>query len=162
MEQSDESDADTTDYEPETSDMTLNLLQVQLSLNFINKTRMHSSRMRTDGSLTVSRSICLWHACPPLPRMPPCHVHPLPHMPPTTHPLPCMPTPPCMPPPYTLPHPPPCMPPCDTRPSPPNHAPPTTHAPPITPPPPYDIQWTSPRPVQTCSFEDTKLVSIFA
>ena len=83
------------------------------------KTRMHSSRVRTTRSLTVSPySIvfargCVWHvpstthaphcACP-LPCMPPCHTCPLPHMPPchtcplchacppATHaPLPCMP-----------------------------------------------------------------------
>ena len=49
------------------------------------RTRMHSSRMRTARSLTVSRSIC--HVCPP-PHTPPyhalvpCHACPLPHIPP--------------------------------------------------------------------------------
>ena len=63
-------------------------------------TRMHSSRIHTAHSLTVSRSIC--HACP-------CHT-----CPPAMHtPLPCMP-PPCTPP-ATHTHPamhipPPCMP----------------------------------------------------
>ena len=69
---------------------------------------MHSSRMRTARSLTISHSIC--HAHPhharPLPCMhpPPCTppgMHaPLPHMPPM-HPPPHTPPPPCMPP---LPH----------------------------------------------------------
>ena len=63
-------------------------------------TRMHSSRMRTARSLTVSRSrsirqgggMCATHtprhACPLLPHTPPpamhapCHTHPLPHTPP--------------------------------------------------------------------------------
>ena len=78
-------------------------------------TRMHSSRMHTARSLTVSRHIpCMppgCHACPPLPHMPPgCHAHP----PAATHPpaamhappaamhapqLPqCLPWLPCMPP----------------------------------------------------------------
>ena len=55
--------------------------------NNTEKTRMHSSRMRTAHSLTISHSIC--HACPhhahPLPCMLPCHSCPLPCMPPTTH-----------------------------------------------------------------------------
>ena len=55
------------------------------------KTRMHSSRMRTARSLTVSRSIC--HTRPP-PCMPPAMLTSLPCMPPAMHaPLPCM--PPC-------------------------------------------------------------------
>ena len=65
------------------------------------KTRMHSSRMRSARSLTVSRSIWVGgacHACPaathtPLPCMPPAthaphHACPPPHAPPTMHP-PC-------------------------------------------------------------------------
>ena len=110
---------------------------------------MHSSRMRTSRSLTVSRSIC--HTCPP-PCTPLCHTHPPLCMPPSaTHgplprrPLPCMPPchacpppchacpPPCMP----SPTPRPCMPPHHTCPS--HHTlPPATHAPPAmhaTPPP---------------------------
>ena len=81
---------------------------------------MHSSRMRTTSSLTVSHSVC-WghvchaypphiasathapphchachpcHACPPLPCLPPPTMHiPLPHMPPPAMytSLPCMP-----------------------------------------------------------------------
>ena len=69
------------------------------------KTTMHSSRMHTARSLTISRIIC--HACPP-PHTPPAmhnpppamhippamHTTPLPSMPPChTHPLPCMPLP---------------------------------------------------------------------
>ena len=65
-------------------------------------TRMHSSRMRTARSLTVSRSIC-WGVCMPPAMHAPCHTHPLPCMPPT---LPC--TPPPLP---HTPHPPPHMPP---------------------------------------------------
>ena len=63
---------------------------------------MHSSRMRTARSLTVSRSIC-WrgHAChtclpamhAPLPHMCPFNVLPVPHMPPSTTHAPAMHTP---------------------------------------------------------------------
>ena len=68
-------------------------------------TRMHSSRMRTARSLTVSRSIC--HACPL------CY----------THPSPCHACPP------------PCMPPAmHTHPHHAMHAPPTMHAPHACPP----------------------------
>ena len=63
-------------------------------LKYYFMTRMHSSRMRTARSLTVSHSIC--HACPPAmhvpqPCMPPSHTCPLSHacslpcMPPATH-----------------------------------------------------------------------------
>ena len=94
---------------------------------------MHSSRMRTASSLTVSHSIC--HAClntthvPPvmhasLPCTPPLATHtPMPHTcPPAMHtPLPCTPPAmhallPCMPPAMHIPmphtHPLPCIPPC--------------------------------------------------
>ena len=97
-------------------------------------TRMHSSRMRTARSLTVSRSI--FHAQPP---SPPCHATPVAmhaslathapchtcpcHAPPTIHaptthaPLSCMPPPlPCMPPCYACPL--PCMSPCHACPLP--------------------------------------------
>ena len=51
-------------------------------------TRMHSSRMRTALSLTVSRGIC--HVRPP-PRTPPAMQPPTMHAPPAMHaPLPCM------------------------------------------------------------------------
>ena len=88
------------------------------------KTRMHSSRMRTARSLTVSRSIC--HACPPAMNIP-HHAHPLQCMPPamqapTTH----APAPPathapchaCLHHACALPHMPPhhaCHPPCTDR-----------------------------------------------
>ena len=61
--------------------------------NDTNRTRMHSSRMRTACSLTVSHGIC--HTCPnpamhaPLPCMPPTMHTPLPCTPYHTHPLPC-------------------------------------------------------------------------
>ena len=109
---------------------------------FTMTTRMHSSRMRTARSLTVSRSIC--HACP-LSCMPPCHtcppaMHPpAMHAPPATHTFPAMHAPlPCMSP---LPHMPPvpCMPPATHTPLPClsplphmpscNAHPPATHAP---------------------------------
>ena len=82
------------------------------------RTRMHSSRMRTACSLTVSCSICGGvggHACPchtcphhahPLLCMPLCHACPPPHTPPTMHaphhtcsPTMHAPSPSCMPPP---------------------------------------------------------------
>ena len=85
------------------------LIQYAVNVFLLKLTRMHSSRMRTVRSLTVSRSICwggvggghVWHACPPAmyvsPRhtCSPCHTHtptthitPLPHMPPpATHAL---------------------------------------------------------------------------
>ena len=94
---------------------------------------MHSSRMRTARSLTISHSIC--HACPP------CHTclptPPATHAPHHAHPLPCMPLPytpparyapnamhtplPCTPPTMHTPPPhmpPPCMPPCHAHPPP--------------------------------------------
>ena len=84
-------------------------------------TRMHSSRMHTACSLTISCSICWgrvqWWArqlCP-LPCMPSAMHVPLPCMPPAMHvPLPCMPPAmhaplPCMPPTMHAPcHTPPC------------------------------------------------------
>ena len=76
------------------------------------KTRMHSIRMRTVGSLTVSRSI--WHGggCMPC--------TPLPHTPPTTHP-PCHAChPPCTPPAMHTPL--PCTHPCHAH-TPGTHAP---------------------------------------
>ena len=60
--------------------------QTVLQLN--NKTRMHSSKMRTARSLTVSRSICrghAWHACLPAMHAPRHACPPLPHMPPAMH-----------------------------------------------------------------------------
>ena len=89
-------------------------------------TRVHSSRMRTARSLTLSRSIChtctphhtppTTHAPPPLPCMPPCHAHPLPCTPPCQAcppamyaPLSCM--PPATQPPPCYACPPPCTPP---------------------------------------------------
>ena len=60
---------------------------------FLYLTRMHSSRMRTTRSLSLSRSICRGTCMPPLPHTTPhhhaCprHACPPPHMPP----LPCMP-----------------------------------------------------------------------
>ena len=91
------------------------------------QTRMHSSRMHTACSFTVSHSIC--HTCTPchaqpLPCMPPCHACPLPCMPSCHAPLPH--TPPCMPPAMYAPL--PCMPPCHSYP-PAMHAPSATHAP---------------------------------
>ena len=78
---------------------------------YAEQTRMHSSRIHTTLSLTVSHSICcgmhpppptlhapLCHTCP-RPCMPPCHACPPPHMPPTMH-APCHACPP--------PHMPPC------------------------------------------------------
>ena len=112
------------------------MLQQGLKKNMF--TRIHSSRMPTAGSLTVSPYLivfaggacvaCTPLPCTPLPCMPPCHapchVCPLPHMPPTMHaPLPCTP-PPCTPPAMHTPPPCtplPCMPPC--------HAPPGMHPP---------------------------------
>ena len=95
-------------------------------------TRMHSCRMRTTRSLTISPYlvVCAMYAplpcMSPLPNMPPtmhapCHACPLPHMPPAMHPLPCTPChafpPPCMPPCHAHTHPAthallPCTPPC--------------------------------------------------
>ena len=96
---------------------------------------MHSSRMRTARSLTVSRSICCGtHA--PLPHMPPHHAHPLPHMPPYHACPPAMHIPPAthttplphMPPHHA--HPLPHMPPYHA--CPPRHAhPPATHTTPL-------------------------------
>ena len=117
-------------------------------------TRMHSSRIRTTCSLTISRSIYqgrghACHACTPptthAPAMhvpchacPPCHTYPLPCMPPPhMPPLPCM-CPchahplPCMPP--TM-HPLPCSPPATY--TPPMHAPWECMSPPHTPPLPH-------------------------
>ena len=116
-------------------------------------TRMHSSRMRTACSLTISRSIYqgrghACHACTPPPHMPPamhvpchacppCHTYPLPCMPPP-HMPPCHACPPAM---HTPCHacPPPCTP-CHVPllpHTPPMHAPlgmhvPTTHTTPAT------------------------------
>ena len=94
----------------------------------INTTRMHSIRMRTASSLTVSRRILCMpppsnHACPPpgnhaRPLVQP-HMHPWqPHMPPQQ---PCMPPTPGN---HTCPPQQPCMPPG-------NH-PAATHVPPVT------------------------------
>ena len=97
---------------------------------------MHSSRMRTARSLTVSHGICRGthvpchtqphHACP-LPHMPPAthapyHACPPSHAwPPAMH-APCHAHPPC----HACPL--PCMPPCHTCPL--KCMPPATHAPP--------------------------------
>ena len=51
--------------------------------------RMHSSRMRTARSLTVSRSICHAQPPPPLPCMPTCHTCPPPCTPPCHACSPC-------------------------------------------------------------------------
>ena len=102
------------------------------------ETRMHSSRMRTACSLTVSRGIC-WgacahmppathapppctpatmhaphHTCPPATHGPPathapCHAHPQPHMPPAMHAPHAFPHLQCMPPCHTAMHTPPAM-----------------------------------------------------
>ena len=92
----------------------------------INKTRMHSSRMRTARSLTISHSICCGTHAPPAMHAPLCHTHPLPLMPPMPHMPPCHAhLLPCMPPTMHTPHhacPPPCMPPV-------THAPPAMHDP---------------------------------
>ena len=61
---------------------------VRLIFSIIALTRMHSSRMRTARSLTVSRSICCGTHAPHLARPPPCtprHTPPLPRMPPATY-----------------------------------------------------------------------------
>ena len=109
-----------------------------VTLNFRLETRMHSSRMRTTCSLTVSHHILCTppsnHACPLQPCMPP----PQPHMPPSNHAHP----PPTMhvPPPTThAPHnhacpPQPCMPPSNHACPPANHThPPCNHAYPLAP-----------------------------
>ena len=87
-------------------------------------TRMHSSRMCTARSLTVSHRIPCTplppHMTPLPPCMPPCHTCPQPCTPPAMHPPPCMPPLPHMPP--TTTHPPPCTPPA-------MHATPAMHAP---------------------------------
>ena len=83
-------------------------------------TGMHSSRMRTARSLTISHSIChvhppatrpSCHTCPPTMNAP-HHACPLPHTPPTMH------------------APPPCMPLCHAHPAPTTHAPPCHGRPP--------------------------------
>ena len=48
---------------------------------------MHSSRMRTARSLTISHCIYQWGVC--MLHMPPCHAHLPPCMPPVTHAPPC-------------------------------------------------------------------------
>ena len=127
-------------------------LQHRSSVQLQNKTRMHSSRMRTAHSLTVSCSICQGGACmacmPPYHTCPPSHMPPamhathyacslpsmhtttLPHTPPchahhpsATNATPCHPCPPTMPP---LPH---MLPPAMHTPC--HVCPPATHAPPL-------------------------------
>ena len=76
----------------------LTIIHSQFQIWF--KTRIHSSRIRTARSLTVSHSICHTHppamhapchACPPAMHAP-CHTHPLPCMHPchTCHPPVCL------------------------------------------------------------------------
>ena len=109
---------------------SLFLKDIQFEWPLQKTTRMHSSRMRTARSLSVSRSICCGtHA--PLPRTPPAMHPPATHAPHT--PLPCTPAPlPRTPPSHTCPPamytPVPCMPPAMQS-SPQPCMPPATHAP---------------------------------
>ena len=113
---------------------------------------MHSSRIRTACSLTVSHSIC--HACS-LPHMSPSATHtPLPFMPPTMHaPSPCHTHPPTTYAPLLCTPPMPCMPPamhvtCHTCPLP--CTPPATHAPCHAYPLPHTLHCHTCPPCNTC------------
>ena len=71
----------------------IDVMKDKLMRSYSTKTRMHSSRMCTAHSLTVSHSI--FHPCPPPAMHAPCHAcPPATHVPPAMH-TPCHTCPPC-------------------------------------------------------------------